>query len=319
MHLTVEKENISIFDHSWQIIANPNALSNSCYRQWEEIAAKLDDLQLDYQFHITEEVDSVRKLLKKLCQSGHRHIMALGGDGTVCSIVNGIFDAGVPVDEIYLAVLPLGTGNDWCRTHNYPRHPLESINIFLRGQFVRHDIGQVECIRNGEVFYKHYFINIAGFGFDAAIIHQTASKRARINNKYIYLLTLLKILFSHKAQKVHIRTESEEIEEILFSIAVGNCQYNGNGMQQLHMANPTDGYFDMMMLKDISPFKILKNIKNLYKGNLEQIPEIRFTKATDIHIGTDPYILGEIEGDVLPTADYHISMIPGALRILTAL
>ena len=94
---------------------------------------------------------------------------------------------------------------------------------------------------------------------------------------------------------------------------------DGNGMQQLPMANPTDGYFDMMMLKDISPFKILKNIKNLYKGNLEQIPEIRFTKATDIHIGTDPYILGEIEGDVLPTADYHISMIPGALRILTAL
>lgn len=319
MLLSVEKENISIFDHMWQIIANPNALSNSCYRQWEEIAAKLDDLQLDYQFHITEEVDSVRKLIKKLCQEGHRHIMALGGDGTVCSIVNAIFDAGVPIEEVYLAVLPLGTGNDWCRTHNYPRLPLESINIFLRGQFVKHDIGLVECIRVGEVFKRQYFINIAGFGFDAAIIHKTASKRARVSNKYIYLLTLLKVLFSHKAQRVNIKTESEETDENLFSVAIGNCRYNGNGMQQLPMANPTDGYFDMMQLKSISPFKVLKNIKNLYKGNLEQIPEIRFSKAKELYIKADPYILGEIEGDVLPAADYHIRMIPGALHMLTAL
>ena len=94
MNLTVEKENISIFDYSWQIIANPNALSSSCYKQWEEIASKLDELQLDYQFHITDEAESAHKLVSRLCQQGHRHIMALGGDGTVNSIVNGIFFSG---------------------------------------------------------------------------------------------------------------------------------------------------------------------------------------------------------------------------------
>ncbi len=312
-----EKDTISVFEHSWQIIANPNALSNSCYKHWEEIASKLDELQLDYQFHITEETEKARKLVIDLCQKGHKYIMAMGGDGTVNQIVNAILSSGVPTEDIYLAVLPLGTGNDWCRTHNYPRPPLESINIFLRGQFVRHDVGFVECIQEGKVTSSHYFINIAGFGFDAAIIHKTAHAKSRNNNKGIYLLTLLKVLFSHQSQRIHIRTEREDIEEDIFSIAVGNGKYNGNGMMQVPMADPTDGKFHIMRLRSIHPLQVIKNIKNLYKGHLEQLPEITYSEASDIYIECSPHTLGEIEGDTLPTADYHITILPGKLHILT--
>lgn len=319
MESAFKKENVAIFDHSWQIIANPNALSNSCYKHWEEIAVKLDELQLDYQFYITEDAESGKKLAAELCRQGHRYIMAMGGDGTVNQIVDGIMTSGVPSREVYLAVLPLGTGNDWCRTHHYPRPYMESINILLRGQFIRHDVGLVECIRDGILCSKHHFINIAGFGFDAAIIHQTAQKRSRVNLKAIYLLTLLKILFSHKAQQVRIRTDRETIEERLFTIAVGNCRYNGNGMMQVPMANPTDGLFNIMRLREISPFKVLRNIRNLYEGKLSHLPEITYTEASEIYLESDWPLLGEIEGDTLPTSNYHIQMLPGALNMLTGL
>ena len=317
--VSLKKENVAIFDHSWQISANPNALSNSCYKHWEEIAVKLDELQLDYQFYITEDAESGRKLAAELCQKGYRYLMAMGGDGTVNQIVDGIMTSGVPSEEVYLSVLPLGTGNDWCRTHNYPRPYMESLNIFLRGQFVRHDVGLVECLHGGQIRSQHHFINIAGFGFDAAIIHQTAQKRSRINLKSIYLLTLFKVLFSHKAQQVRIRTERETVEEPLFSIAVGICRYNGNGMMQVPMANPADGLFNIMRLRKISPFKVIRNVRNLYSGKLEQLPEITYTAASDICLESDSPLLGEIEGDTLPTAEYHIRMLPGALNMLTGL
>lgn len=321
MEKAFKKENISIFDHSWQIIANPNALSQSCFKHWEEIACKLDELQLNYEFYITEEAESGRKLAIELCQKGHRHLMVMGGDGTVNQIVDGIMNAGVPSEEVYLAVLPLGTGNDWCRTHNYPRPYMESINIFLRGQFLRHDVGVVDCLQEGKVTSSHHFINIAGFGFDAAIIHKTSHSKSRINLKAIYLLTLLKVLFSHHAQKIRIRTEKENIEEELFTIAVGNCRFNGNGMQQVPMANPTDGMFNIMRLRKISPFKVISNIKNLYTGKLFHLKEITYTEASDIYIEStsEEPVLGEIEGDTLPTTNYHIRMLPHALNMLTGL
>ncbi|MBO7623689.1 MAG: diacylglycerol kinase family lipid kinase [Bacteroidales bacterium] len=317
--VSLKKENVAIFDHSWQIIANPNALSNSCYKHWEEIAVKLDELQLDYQFYITDDAESGKKLAAELCRNGHRHLMAMGGDGTVNQIVDGIMNSGVPSEEVYLAVLPLGTGNDWCRTHHYPRPYMESINILLRGQFVRHDIGLVECLHDGQVSSRHHFINIAGFGFDAAIIHKTAQTRSRINLKAVYLLTLFKVLFSHKAQQVRIRTERETVEEPLFSIAVGICRYNGNGMMQVPMADPADGLFHIMRLRKISPFKVIRNVNNLYSGKLEHLPEISYTAASDICLESDKPLLGEIEGDTLPTATYHIRMLPGALNMLTGL
>ena len=73
-----------------------NNLSNSCYKHWEEIAVKLDELQLDYQFYITDDAESGKKLAAELCRNGHRHLMAMGGDGTVNQIVDGIMNSGVP-------------------------------------------------------------------------------------------------------------------------------------------------------------------------------------------------------------------------------
>ena len=78
--VSLKKENVAIFDHSWQIIANPNALSNSCYKHWEEIAVKLDELQLDYQFYITDDAES-----EKRCVQEHL-ISVLQNAGFTCEV-----------------------------------------------------------------------------------------------------------------------------------------------------------------------------------------------------------------------------------------
>ena len=90
-------------------------------------------------------------------------------------------------------------------------------------------------------------------------------------------------------------------------------------MMQVPMADPTDGLFHIMRLRKISVFKVLKNIKNLYGGHLEHLPEIAYTSASEILLSSDTPLLGEIEGDPLPTSEYRIRMLPAALNLLTGL
>lgn len=318
MNLNVTKENIFIFTHTWQIIANPTAMSNTGYKYWNRIANQLNKLQLDYRFFISDDKDTSHVLIKELCQEGHKHFIVIGGDGTINNVINAIFASGVDTQDIYLGVLPLGTGNDWSHTHNYPHSYMDTINIFLRGQFVRHDIGQIDCIADNKSIATRYFINIAGFGFDANVIHHTA--RSKKHSSHVYITNLLKVLFSHKAQKITIKADNVSTEKNIFSIAVGICQYNGNGMQQVPMADPTDGLFNTMLVNKISPWKIIRNINRLYNGSLSHLNEVSYLTSPDLHIFADTPILGETEGEPLPvTNHYHIQTLPHAINMLTGL
>lgn len=314
----IEKETISVFKHTWQIIANPTAMANSGCKYWDKIIRQLRQLQLDYRFVISDDKDASQAIIKELCQKGNKHFLVIGGDGTINNVINAIFTAGVDTHDIYVGVLPLGTGNDWCHTHQYPRSYMDTINLFLRGQFVRHDIGIVDCFADNKTIATKYFINIAGFGFDANVIHHTINSKN--HSSYIYITQLLKVLFSHQSQPISIRTDNVVTENNIFSIAVGICQYNGNGIRQVPMANPTDGLFNSLVVSKISPWKFIRNIKNLYQGRIEHLKEVSYLTSADLQIFSDMPILGEIEGEPLPiTNHYHIKTLPQAINMLTGL
>lgn len=318
MSLEVSKENITVFNHTWQIIANPTAMSSTGYKHWNIIADNLNQLKLDYRFYLSNDVATSNILIRELCKEGHRHFIAIGGDGTINSVVNALFLSGVDTHEIYLGIIPLGTGNDWCRTHNYPNSYIDTINVFLRGQFLRHDVGVLDCLQDSTLIATHHFINIAGFGFDAHIIHKIAEYDS--HSSYVYIRTLLKVLLTHKAQPVRIQADDTTIESNIYSIAVGNCRFNGNGMQQVPMADPSDGIFNIMALDKISPLKIVRNINNLYEGHLEHLEEVKYIAAKHVHISSPQALLGETEGETLPVCnEYDIRMLPQAINILTGL
>ncbi|MDR2979988.1 MAG: hypothetical protein LBV02_06080 [Bacteroidales bacterium] len=127
----------------------------------------------------------------------------------------------------------------------------------MKGNFLKHDIGLVESIQNGNVVDQRYFINIAGFCFDAAVINETTKGKSRLFASITYIFSLLKVLFTYKAHKMSIITKNKTIEDSIFTIAVGIGQYNGNGMMQVPMGDPTDGLFDIVSIRKIPIFKLM--------------------------------------------------------------
>jgi len=304
--------------YSWQIILNPNALLNRSRQLWKEIENKLQEVQINFLHHVTPTIHEASELIINLCKKGERHFIIVGGDGTLNIFANAVIEAKVNSSEVYAALIPLGTGNDWSRTHGYSNCHLDTIDSLAKGNFISHDVGLVETVVNDKIIGTRYFVNIAGFGFDGSVIFNASKKTNKIFRKQLYLINLLKTLLSYQSQAITIKINDLTVTKNIFTIAAGIGQYNGNGMRQCPEAIPDDGLFDVVIIEKVSIFKVLLNINNLFKGtHVKNMKEISTFRTNYLEINTEPFILGEVEGEVLTAGNYRIKCLGSAINLLS--
>ena len=311
--------NIRIEDHCWHIILNTNANEKKCERSWKPVEELLERRGIRHKLHVVRHPGEGIATAKELCQNGIRHIVAAGGDGTINEVVNGIFTAGIDTREVWMAVLPLGRGNDWVRTHHYPKTIAEVIEIWRDGNFMQHDIGRVTS-QTYDKDYSRYFINIAGFGFDADVIYDVTNHPPHLFGLNVYKLSLLKSLFSHKPTAIQVSAkENFDFDGEVFMVIAAICQYNGGGIREAKYAVPDDGLLDLIVIPKMSIPKVLKHLQDMTSGaHIDKIQGIRMIQTTEADFHSDELFRGEVEGELLVPGNYHIELIPNALNVLTA-
>ena len=312
-------ETIPVLDYTWHIIANPNACENKSLDHWSEVAKRFDEVGLKYELCKTEKKGKGIEKAAQLCREGHRHLMVVGGDGSINEVVNGIMMSGVEVNDVCLAVLPLGRGNDWARTHHYPTKAQECVELFLRGTFIRHDIGKVQTFQEGREVSKRFFINIAGFGFDAEVIYDTTYNKPHFLGISVYVLSALRCLFGYKHPVVEVRTPGLFFKDKVFMMVAAICQYNGGGMRQAPDALPDDGQLDVVIIPKLNPFRVLRLMLYVFSGrHIEKSKGlVKISRAEEVSITSEALCRGEVEGELLETGEYKVSILPRAFRVLT--
>lgn len=309
---------IKVTDYNWQIILNPNAQDHKGLEHWTEIAAKLDANHIRYELHQANGSHSGMETAQKLCQEGHRHLMVIGGDGTINEVVNGIFTSGIDTHEVFLAVIPHGRGNDWARTHHYPKDYLDTVDGFLKGNFTAHDVGLTKVFQGKNQIEQRYFININSFGFSAEVIYETIYTKPKFLGISVYLLGVFLALFKHKPLPVVISSENFQYEGKPFLFAVANCKYHGDGMKQAPDASFDDGLFDVVILPQVGILTVLFKIKHIFTGeHIHKIKGVEYLRTNKLSINAEPPILGEMEGELLSPGRYEIEMLPLAFNTLT--
>ena len=310
---------LTIKDHLWHIILNTNANEKKCERSWRPVAEILERCGIRYELHTTSKPGEGIAIAKSLCDNGIRHIVAAGGDGTVNEVVNGIFTSGVNTREVYLAVLPLGRGNDWVRTHHYPKSIAEVVEMWCKGRFMQHDIGLVTTEAADGQTSSRYFINIAGFGFDADVIYDVTYHRPRIGGSSVYVLSLLKSLLSHKPTPVKATADDGfTFDGEVFMVIAAICQYNGGGIREAKYAVPDDGKIDLIVIPKMRTLQVLKHLKDMRTGDhIDKIKAIRMTQTTRADIHAERLFRAEVEGELLNTGDYKIEVIHNALNVIS--
>ncbi len=305
----------------WFVIVNPNAGKRKGEKDWLEIAAQLTAAGIKYVNVFTEHRGHAVVLTRKYIENGYRNIIVVGGDGTLNEVVNGIFiQTHVATDKIVLAMIPVGTGNDWCRMFNIPGDYKQAIKLITKRKIFIQDTGTIKYIANEGNEKTRYFINMAGMGFDALVTKKTnTQKELGKANPFSYVINILSSLFLYTSTKVSIMLDNEKITSDIFSMSVGICQYNGGGMKQAPGALPDDGLFDLTLIKPIGKFKIIRNIIKLFDGSFTRLPEVSTFRSSKIIIHSEPRMFMEADGESLGHTPFVFNILPRSLSVVSGL
>jgi len=143
----------------WLFVVNSMAGRGKTGRILSDLITSLNNLGFDYEVEVTKAPLHAVTLVCEYVKKGFRRIIAVGGDGTVNEVVNGIMKSK-KVDEIKFGVIPEGGGNDFAKNLKLDDNIEKGLKVLLRGKTKGVDVGKVE---------DNYFINAFGMGFDAEV------------------------------------------------------------------------------------------------------------------------------------------------------
>lgn len=293
----------------WLVVANPISGQGRAMHHRHEIEAVLRRHGIEYDFAISEYPGHAVELAAQAVAGGCRHVLAVGGDGTVNECANGIFrQQAVPTAEVTLGVMPIGTGNDWARGLDLPKDYAEVAALMAAGTSRLHDVGVATFDDGG----TRHFINVAGLGFDA---HVVASLPDRTLGPLAYLVGLAKGLLSYHAVPLGLTFAGRRIDARAFVLFFAIGRYCGSGMNVAPRAEGDDGLFDITLVQELSRWEVLKSLRKLFDGTLLDHPKVIALREAEASVEAGPVPV-EADGELIGHAPVRFTLLPRSLRVL---
>ncbi len=301
----------------WFIVVNPNAGNGKGKTEWHQISDALSKNNISFDVKFTSGKGNAIAFASESIDKGYRRIITVGGDGTLNEVLNGVFKARTcKPTEITLALIPVGTGNDWGRMFGIPLDHKKAAAIINEGKTMLHDVGLLSYF-DGNEMKKRYFINIAGLGFESVVVKRTNYQKDRgRSGKFIYFYNLLLSLLTYKNTRAELIIDGQKISADIFSVNVGNGRYCGGGMRQTPDALPNDGLLDVTVIKDIGKLEIIRKLKILYDGTILSHPLIDGYKCRNLSVTSGSVIYTEADGESLGHTPAEFSILPSAINIV---
>lgn len=303
----------------WFLIANPVAGGRKWKELMPEIISLLDKHKISCNKTLSERKEHAISLARDAVSRGYVRFISIGGDGTANEIVNGIMSCpGINSLDFTLAVIPVGTGNDWGRSVGIPPDYKTAIEAVAKGKHIIQDICRVNFRSvDGNMTEKH-FVNVAGAGYDAEVLFKTERMKEKgRRGSWLYFYNILTSLFSYKPRLTTIKIDGEElIKEKSLSINIGIGKYNGGGLMQVPHAVLDDGKIAFTFIGDIGKIGIILNLHKLKSGKIEDINKVKLLKGKKIEIVSEPGMLFEADGEALGETPLTFEIVPKALKVI---
>ena len=305
-------------DNKWFVIVNPNAGKGKGKKDWDNISLLLNQSGFSFTHKFTTNKNHAMELASKAIHDGMKKFIVVGGDGTLNETVNGIFSQGRMIpEEVVIGMIPVGTGNDWGRMFHIPSHYEDAIAILKKEKIFRQDIGIVKYDESGKQETR-YFINIAGLGFDASVVHKAnRQKDEGKGGMFLYFLTIFATLMGYKSTRVSVQVDGNSVlDDDILSVSLGIGKYAGGGMSLTPDAKPDDGLIDLTVIKNMSKLRVIANLKKLYDGNILKHSRIEGFIGKDIRIVSDPPVFAEVDGESLGQTPVEFEILPKSINVI---
>jgi diacylglycerol kinase (ATP) len=305
------------YQEKWLTIVNPNAGNGRGFKDWNKISSLLSDTGLQFETRFTLAKEHAIALTREALSEGYRKFITVGGDGTLNEVLNGVMTSeDCDPASTCLGLIPVGTGNDWCRMFGIPTSYAKAIQILKEGKQMLHDVGEIRFFE-GDEERTRYFLNTAGLGFESVVVKRTNSQKEKGHSgKTIYFYSLLMGLLSYKNTKSEIIIDGESKTANIFSVNVGNGKYCGGGMRQTPNAVPDDGLLDVTVINGVGKLEIVRSLNMLYNGKILNHPKIDGYRCRSLQVNPEQCLWIEADGESLGHTPAGFSIIPSAVNIV---
>ncbi len=296
------------------LIANVRSGRGKAAKQLPGLTARLDELGLEYEVRTTDHAGHATEIARAAIDGGSRFVVAMGGDGTIHEVVNGMLRDDKAIEpEAVLGVVAAGTGCDFIKTFGLPADPFDAARNLDGEEAFSIDIGKVTFVDGEGKEQVRYFPNIAEVGMGAATVDR-AARLPRWLGPTVYFFAFWMTIRKHKATKVVVDLVDRKYEGYMNNMVVANCQYFGGGMKVAPKAAPTDGLLDIQ-IEHARKKEAIALIPKIYKGQHVPHPDIKEAKRARLSITAERPLQVEADGEVLGYTPASFEVLKDAIRL----
>jgi len=302
----------------WFFICNPIANGGKTKKEWANVQKILESEKIAYEWVFTERNNHAIEITKTKIREGYRKFAVVGGDGSINEVVNGMFMQNeVQPSELYMGLIPMGTGNDWSRTHKIPSDIKKAVQLLKNNHIQVQDVGLAE-FESGEGRKERYFNNVAGMSYDAFVAKYIEDLDNNNFSQLKYIYYVLYCLYKFTLPKAMIRYNGKTLNDKVYTINVGICKYNGGGLRLVPQAIPNDGKLALTIATELSKFKVVRNMYMFYTGTIGKLKEVITTHTTEVLVeqSGDEKILLELDGEYMGYAPIKFTVLPLSLNFI---
>lgn len=283
-------------------IVNPASGRGKGLGVGRELEERLQYLNLDYQVIYTKAPEHAIELAQAASKT-FECVVAVGGDGTLNEVVNGLGQSGCT-----LGLLPVGSGNDFARAVSLETKLDVALNKLLRGEIRSIDLGKVN---------NRYFHNGVGVGFDAHVVN-TSLKVKRLRGNAIYLYSVLRTLLKYRPVPLAMHFNHKTHTSDYFMVTIGNGISLGGGFLLTPDAQIDDGLFDLCLIQNMPLLSILRNLIKVYSGKHKEDPRVEIVRTENLKIRSEKPFAVHVDGELLgmDLTALNVEIIPKALNII---
>jgi len=303
----------------WLMIVNPASASSSRKGNWKDCVRQLSEGGLSVECRLSDYPGHSVELARAAAAEGFRKLISVGGDGTIHELMTGLLrwcDAEkADMGDFTLAVVPVGTGNDWIRTAGIPADMSAAVQCILAGHTAREDVVRL-TFENG----TYCMANVGGIGLDADICYYTnkLKKRGYRGGLLYKVMTPYPILVK-KRDPVEIVCDGELFfKGRFYSAVIGNGIYRGGGVRQNEAGGAwDDGLLELSVMPAVSRARATVLMARALSGNFAVQPGIlsrRFRRMTVTPLGTPDRF--ESDGEIPGTLPVTVELTGQQIKII---
>ena len=295
------------------LVCNLNAGRGGVARCLPQVEGLLAERELEYEILRTEGRGHATHLTKEAIERGRQLIVAVGGDGTIHEVVNGLIAGDKATNpDARLGVVAAGTGSDFIKTFGIPSSPSHAVVHLAGDESFPIDIGKISFAENGQEVTR-YFANVAEVGLGARVVER-AARMPRFLGPTVYFFSFWWSLARHRPAQVKVDLTTRTYEGPMNNMVIANGQFFGGGMKIAPKAAPTDGVLDFQ-IEYANKRDAIATMPKVYKGQHVPHPKILEAKRVEASIESDPPLLIEADGEVLGFTPARFELLRDAIHL----